>query len=181
MKVVEELKVQLSKSSRNQPVESSANSHSDAMNKVKELTKSVDDLSQQLSFKEVVVQTLEMKLEHLSQANTELNCKNIALEESVSRQHGTAPAADAIAGTDRNGGASPAAEGPDLPAVLDGLRSKLAVAQSEKEAAFEDNARLVAMLDALKLKVTGNEGDAVQYEDLFFGFADRLDEKVLPL
>lgn len=51
--------------------------------------------------------------------------------------------------------------------------------QKEKEAAFEDNARLVAMLDAIKVKVTGSDSDMLQYEELFDGLSEKLGEKVL--
>ena len=64
------------------------------VNKVKELTEALGELSEQVTLKDVVIQTLEMKLEHLSQVNTELNCKNIEYENSIALLEGSIPQAD---------------------------------------------------------------------------------------
>jgi hypothetical protein len=64
------------------------------VNKVKELTEALGELSEQLTLKDVVIQTLEVKLEHLSQVNTELNCKNIEYENSIAHLEGPLPRSD---------------------------------------------------------------------------------------
>ena len=64
------------------------------VNKVKELTEALGELSEQLTLKDVVIQTLEVKLEHLSQVNTELNCKNIEYENSIALLEGHLPRSD---------------------------------------------------------------------------------------
>ena len=64
------------------------------VNKVKELTEALGELSEQLTLKDVVIQTLEVKLEHLSQVNTELNCKNIEYENSIAHLERPLPRSD---------------------------------------------------------------------------------------
>ena len=51
------------------------------------------------------------------------------------------------------------------------LIQTIVIRKSEKEAAFEDNARLVTMLDTLKLRVNGSDSDMLQYDDLFGGLS----------
>lgn len=64
------------------------------VNKVKELTESLRELSEQVALKDVVIQTLEVKLDHLSQVNTELNCKIIQYENSIALLEGSTLQAD---------------------------------------------------------------------------------------
>jgi len=73
---------------RSQPAANNSKNHSTSneIHKIQEMTKILDDQSRQLSFKDVVIQTLELKLEHLSESNTALNCKIIELQDENSRK-----------------------------------------------------------------------------------------------